>query len=88
MRPIERRPIHPIVRLNLALMLSQEYGMSDTKAVDFATKLIKQLRARNMDVVIGDWMAGERKGGFDWNDIAKVAAEWEERKPWSPVELR
>jgi len=83
------KPIHPIVRLNLAQMLHEEYGIrSGEAAVRAANALIGHLRDRRMDVVVGDWMNGERKEGFDWNDLASLVDELEERHPWNSVELR
>lgn len=80
------RPIHPIIRLNVAQMFHDEYGLGGKEAVNAAGTLLKHLRDRRMDIVVGDWMEGERSQ-FRWEDIPALVAELEERKPWHPVEL-
>lgn len=80
------KPIHPIIRLNLAQMFVDEYGMGGREAVKAAGALLGHLRDRRMDVVVGDWMEGE-KGGFRWEDIPSLAAELDEMHPWRSVEL-
>lgn len=88
MRPI---PIHPVVRLGLAKILNEHYGMRGAKAVLVANDIIEHLRAANMDIVMGDWMAGEvEKAPFRWEDLAAMVEGFENdpRAPWNSPELK
>ena len=85
-------PIQPVVRLKLARILNEQYGMPGAKAVAFATKFIEALRAANMDIVVGDWMANPLAGktAFRWEDLAAIMQEFEDdtRAPWNSPELK
>lgn len=84
-----RKPLHPILLGQVTMMLIKDFNVANgAPAVDLAKKLIERLRARNMDIVMGSWMDGEAgKERFDWDDVAKLAEEMEERRPWLPPEL-
>lgn len=83
--------MQPVVRLGLARILNEQFGMRGVKAVAVATDIINHLRAANMDIVKGDWMAGQvDTGKFAWEDIAGSMSAFEDdpRAPWNTPELK
>lgn len=88
-------PVHPIIRLSVAKMFIEDYGLSRADAFDCAVKLIDRLKARDMDIIRGNWMARaevltDRTPRFDWNDVARQVEELEAsgHAPWNAPELR
>jgi hypothetical protein len=88
-------PIHPVIRMRVAQILHDQFGMTPKGAVDTATKLIRILRDNEMDIVMGDWMGNpeeplQRRSSFTWDDLPRIAQELEEsgRAPWDAPELQ
>lgn len=86
-------PISARVRTELILMFMQDYGLAPPDARVVARTLLDRMRARDLDVVHGDWMAGEASpGGTGWDDLAALAeglvVERNGIKPWNPPELQ
>lgn len=88
---MRQTPIQPVVRLALAKILNEHFGMRGVKAGAVATKIIELLREKNFDIVKGDWMAGEAdKPKLRWEDLAEIVAgyEAEGRTPWNTPEIQ
>lgn len=84
--------MQPVVQVRLSQLLMSRYRWSAEKAVEEARELTTALRRVGMDIVVGDWMAGEVEANpkFDWNNIARfiTEAEADGRTPWNSPELK
>lgn len=83
------RIVQPVVRLALAQVLNEHFGMRGVKAVAVSTKIIELLMDKDVYLVKGDWMNAE-KPEFRWEDLAQTVAAYEEMgyTPWNSPELR
>lgn len=78
-------PTHPIIVLQLTQVLMKQYDLDSGAAHRTATDLIHAFASADLFLVKGNWMNNAwRPGKFSWDDIPRIADEFEDRAPWFP----
>ena len=87
---MSNRIVQPVVRLGLAQVLHEHFGMRGVKAVAVATKIMELMAEKDLHIIKGDWMNAEKPAPFRWEDLADNVAAYEEMgyTPWNNPELR